>query len=52
LARECLSRGHWWRELKEVNKPPILPNINKNGAKNRWFPSLIDLKIAKNAVFY
>jgi hypothetical protein len=26
--------------------------MDKNGAKNRWFPTLLDLGIAENTVFY
>jgi hypothetical protein len=48
---ECLARGWWWRELKEANKPPRRPKYTKKDAKNGWFPALIDLKIAINAVF-
>ncbi len=49
---ECPGRGWWGRELKEANKPPNQPKYIKNGAKNGWFPTLFDLKIAENKVFY
>jgi hypothetical protein len=49
---ECLGRGWWWwRKSKELNTPPSCPECMKT-AKNGWFPALIDLKIAKDAVFY
>jgi hypothetical protein len=36
-------------ELSKANKPP---EIYKKSAKNRWFPTILDLKIIENAVFY
>jgi hypothetical protein len=49
-GEECLGRGWWWRELKSLIHPksPECTKMRKNG----WFPTLTDLKIAKNAVFY
>jgi hypothetical protein len=35
-------------ELSKANKPP---EIYKKSAKNRWFPTILDLKIIENAVF-
>ncbi len=48
---EHLGRGWWWRESKELNTPPSCLECTKT-AKNGWFPALIDLEIAKDAVFY
>jgi hypothetical protein len=36
---------------KEANKPPSRPKYTKKAPKNRWFPTLIDLQIAKNYIF-
>jgi hypothetical protein len=48
---ECLGRGWRWGELEEANKPLNHPKCKK-GTKNRWFPKLIDLIIAKKAFSY
>jgi hypothetical protein len=29
----------------------MLAEIHENGAENRWFPALINLNIAENAIF-
>jgi hypothetical protein len=46
------GRGWWWRGVKGVKKAPTPPGICKNSSKKGRFPTLIDLKITKNAVFY
>ncbi len=35
------------RELKKSNKPSKLPEMYKKC----WFPAILDLKIAENAIF-
>jgi hypothetical protein len=62
-ARECEGGSktawcadYWWREclggggVEEANKP-MPAQIHENGAENGRFPTLINLKIAKNAIF-
>jgi hypothetical protein len=39
-------------EVKLGKQAPKPPGIDKNGAKNGWFPALIGLKIAENSIFY
>jgi hypothetical protein len=51
LAGGVPGQRWWWRESKESNAPPSHPECKKT-AKNGLFPTLIDLKIAQNAVFY
>jgi hypothetical protein len=41
------GQAWWWRESKS-NKPSKPPEIDKNSR----FPALIDLKIAKSAIFF
>jgi hypothetical protein len=48
-GEEHLGRGWGWRELKEANNPP---KIDKISTINRWFPRLIDIKIAENTIFF
>jgi hypothetical protein len=46
------SQGVVGKEVqKDANKPPCQPKYMQNGAKNRRFAALIDLKIAKNTLF-
>jgi hypothetical protein len=42
------SRGWWWRELKEANKPPSWPKYTKTGLKTGGFLHFCP----KNAVFH
>jgi hypothetical protein len=37
--------------VKETIKPPKLPGMYENSAKNGLFPTITGLKIAKNAFF-
>ncbi len=48
MVGECPAGGWWWRESKKSIKPSKPSRIYKNG----WFPTLIYLNNAKNAVFY
>jgi hypothetical protein len=40
------------RESKDLNTSPSRPDCTKTVKKLKRFPTLIDLKIAKNAVLY
>jgi hypothetical protein len=45
----CLGvEGMWWRELREWKKPPSHPGKQR---RKQVAPTLLDLKIAKNAIF-
>jgi hypothetical protein len=48
---ECPSRGWWWRELKEANKPPCRPKYTKKQHQKLAVTTLFGLKIAEYTVF-
>ncbi len=45
------AEGWWWKETKESNMPQSCPECTKM-VENGQFPTLIELKIIKNAGFY
>jgi hypothetical protein len=38
--------------IKRGKYAPKQPGLDKNSAKNRWFPTVLDLKTVENTVLY
>ncbi len=48
---ECLGMGQWWRELKEVNKPPCQSKFTKTALKRGGFLHLVKEESPKTPFF-